>query len=100
MLTPVASTTPPWCRRDYLALLNGLRDSTESRRKEVLRHLCRTDLYFLLRYMMGRKDLEHPWLYQRCLDIQDEPDGYLDLWARYHFKSTIQTFAKTVQDIL
>jgi len=65
-----------------------------------MRHLCRTDLYFLLRYVLNRKDVEHEWLYERCLEIQAEPDGCLDLWSREHYKSAIITFAKTIQDIL
>lgn len=67
---------------------------------EVCRHLCRTDLYFLLWWACGRKDLEHPWLLARCKEVQVAPDGYLDLWARDHYKSTIITFGKTIQDIL
>jgi len=65
-----------------------------------MRALARHDLFFLLRYVCGRDDMEHQWLHDRCRDVQERPDGYLDLWAREHYKSTIITFGKTLQDIL
>jgi len=96
-LSPSAATTAP---RHYPNLLQSLSLLSESNQRDVLRHLCRTDLFFLLRYGMGRKDSDHPWLIARCQEVQASPDGHLDLWARGHYKSTIITFAKTIQDIL
>ena len=65
-----------------------------------IRWLCRNDLYYLLVKVCKRTDLLKPFFYERCREVEANPDGYLDLWAREHGKSSIITFGKTLQDIL
>lgn len=62
--------------------------------------LTLSDLYFLIRYACNRPDLENEWVLARCREVQQEPNGYLDLWAREHYKSSIITFGLTIYDIL
>ncbi len=68
--------------------------------KTAMADLARKDLFYLLFSVLGRKDINDDWLYDRCREVQKNPDGNLDLWAREHYKSTIITFGLTVQDIL
>lgn len=39
-------------------------------------------------------------MFARCREVQASPDGRLDLWAREHWKSSVITFALTIQDVL
>lgn len=68
--------------------------------RRIQRKLAQNDLFYLFVYILGRKDALHPWLFARCREVQAEPNGYLDLWARNHYKSSLLTFAMTIQDIL
>ena len=99
---------------DEIAILRGLSlqqtisywdaAETEGRRtgklNQVIRVLVCADLYYLLVRCCKRVDMLNEFAFARCREVEANPDGHLDLWAREHFKSSIITFGLTIQDIL
>jgi predicted phage terminase large subunit-like protein len=85
---------------EHLRLLEALRELEPDVRRKFVRELAKRDLFFLMFFVLGRKDIWNQWLLDRCNEVQAAPDGYLDLWARGHYKSSIITFGLTIQDIL
>lgn len=67
---------------------------------QAVRELCRIDRFYLLARVCGRVDTLHPWIYQQCRMVEAQPDNMLDLWGREHFKSSLITFAGSIQEIL
>lgn len=97
--------SPPVLPSDRLAAIAGYRRALEQAIRrgvehEVERELARRDLFYLLTVVLGRRDLNHDWYFARCREVEAEPDGRLDLWAREHGKSSLITFGLTIRDIL
>lgn len=91
-------------RTEYKDWIRRVTEYAEKQGDETLwstmRELAATSLYYLLVYVLKRKDADRDWIYDRCLEVQENPDGYLDIWAREHYKSTIINFTLTIRDIL
>ena len=67
---------------------------------QCMRDLAQNDLFFLLSIVCNRSDINRDWLYDRCREIEAEPNGCLDLWSREHYKSTLLTYGLSIKDIL
>ena len=84
--------------------------ASKGRKDRAVRALVKADLYYLLVRVCGRKDMlpckdrpgfiDNQFAFERCREVQKNPDGYLDLWSREHWKSSAITFGKTIHDIL
>lgn len=90
----------PETLKEYQIVVEDLQKLDIKQQYPIVREFLRRDLFFLLWYGCARKDLEDQWLIDRCKEVQEKPNGNLDLWARAHYKSTIITFGLTIQDIL
>jgi predicted phage terminase large subunit-like protein len=96
----VVRRAPDLKRSDYPNIVRSLLAMPAEEAHSYARELAKTDLFFLGVYVMNRPDADNDWVFARCREVQADPNGRLDLWAREHFKSTIITHWLTVQDIL
>jgi len=90
--------TLPEAHENYRRIL--LQAERDGCRQAAVRELCKRDLFYLLRYGLNRVDADRQWVLDRCREFQAGPDGYLDLWFRESYKSTIGNFAHTIQSLL
>lgn len=81
-------------------MLSFLQQRSKDEWVSVFRDWGRKDLFFLLTRILKRPDADNDWCFARSREVQASPNEHLDLWAREHYKSTIITFALTIQDII
>ena len=65
-----------------------------------IRTLAQLDRFYLAVFICNRHDMLHPWIYERCREVESDRDRHLDLWARFHYKSSIITFLGSIQEII
>lgn len=91
----------PKSKDEYPALISALSKYSQEEQRVIMAELGRKDLYFFIIYILGRKDMaEHNWYFDRIREVQKEPDGRLDLWARGFCKTSIITHGMSIWDII
>jgi predicted phage terminase large subunit-like protein len=96
---------------DYEDIQNYLDNASDRQWMEFMRMMAQDDLYFLLRFVLSTRDWKDPeregynfwekqWLIDRCREIQFDSEDVINVWARFHCKSTIQTLGESVRAIL
>lgn len=86
-------------KNDYVYIcqyLDEVNDRDEE--KAYWRKLVLSDLFFIVYFVLRIKIANHPFVVNVCRKIEDGPrTKTIDIWGRFHFKSTIITIAETIQ---
>lgn len=85
---------------DYEAVFSDIARG-EVEQIPAFRSLIRNDLFFILFFVMEIPIANHPFPVEMCHMVEDGPDSdTLDVWARYHMKSTTITQGETIKYIV
>lgn len=91
-------------RFDYGRICDDLNtakmDGDAEAAKKIITAMSEADLFFFSYFVLNLFPLNHPWVLDRVYEVQDAHDGYLDLWSRGHYKSTIKTFCLPMWKII
>ncbi|MCB0385964.1 MAG: hypothetical protein KDD43_11270, partial [Bdellovibrionales bacterium] len=67
----------------------------------LYREMLLNDLWFFLHFGLGCGWANHPFIVERCFEVQFGPrTNTLDLWAREHGKTFVLTIAESLQETL
>lgn len=86
-------------KEQYTALIEELAKLKENERNEVLRHLAKTDIFFLSFFILDQQFYFNDFAFNFCKKIEQNP-WQLWLVARGHLKSLTLTVAHNIQLIL
>lgn len=94
----ITEVLPTLDMKETLAFYEAFRQSDPTPSDHAL--LACNDLFYLFAILCNRRDAIHHWIFDRVREVEREPNNCLDLWSRSHYKSSVITFALTIQDIL
>lgn len=91
-------------RNDYEKItyeLNKCYENGDWRRAgSLIRSNCLDDLFFLMYFVGGIKDINHPFIVDRINEYHDVETKSLNLWFRLGYKSSIITVWGMIQELL
>jgi len=92
---------------NYEALMTEAVGRDKDYQDSMFRQLILNDLWFVVYFIVkpfaegNHKSFNHPFLVRACREVQSGPkDCTLDMWARFHYKTSIITIGETLQDML
>lgn len=69
--------------------------------RDTIFEIQQGDFFFFMLYVLEFDDfryLDNDWVFEKCREIQGDPWGHLDLWARAHYKTTLLTVGHSLWD--
>jgi len=67
--------------------------------KAIYRYLILNDLWFILTFVLETPLTNRKFIVDACREVEDNGSWNLNLWARFHFKSSIRK-ARNIQRLL
>lgn len=90
----------PSSRDAYPNIIGSMAQYDMAEQRKILAELGKRDLFFFIVYILGRKDMDTNWHFNRMREVQAQPDGMLDLWFRGSGKTSIITHGMTIWNIV